>query len=85
MDIFYKPPLQADAECKALEMNYMNCMMQKALGDRVDEEYRVKDYILWYHLECPKWVEKWDDPNEFRGKWRNWFTARNHEAKLFSE
>lgn len=35
MDYFYKPPAQHPLECKALEKNYMNCLMQKALNDNV--------------------------------------------------
>jgi hypothetical protein len=36
MDYFYAPPLQRDDECAALEDNYMNCLMQKALKDKVE-------------------------------------------------
>ena len=35
MDLFYKPPLQSKSECMALEKNYMNCLMQKAIKDKV--------------------------------------------------
>lgn len=35
MDYFYKPPAQHPLECKALEKNYMNWLMQKALNDNV--------------------------------------------------
>ena len=35
MDYFYKPPLQRTDECTKLEENYVNCLMQKALNDKV--------------------------------------------------
>ena len=35
MDFFYKPPIQRPDECAALEENYMNCLLQKSLKDRV--------------------------------------------------
>ena len=44
------------------------------------------DSILWFHLECPKARDKFDDPVEFRIKWRDWFAERNADAKnLFNE
>ena len=73
MDIFYKPPLQREDECDALEENYMNCLMQKALRDRVFNDRCKLDSILWFHLECPKSVSKFDNPIEFKRKWRDFF------------
>ena len=61
MNIFYKPPLQRGDECEALEDNYMNCLVQKALKDRVLTNKCVLDSILWFHLECPKAAAKFDD------------------------
>ena len=31
------------------------------------------DSILWFHLECPKAVSKFDDPIEFKRKFRDFF------------
>ena len=53
MDFFYKAPAQRPDECKVLEMNYMNCLLQKAMKDRVMNNRCVMDSILWYHMECP--------------------------------
>ena len=39
------------------------------------------DSILWFHLECPKARDKFDDPTEFRIKWRDWFAENNAHAK----
>ena len=82
MDIFYKPPLQRPDECRALEENYMNCLLQKALKDKVMNNRCVLDSILWYHLECPKEVAKFDDPVEFKRKWRNFFAQTKASAEL---
>ena len=73
MGQFYAPPLQRPDECKSLEANYMNCMLQKALKDRVTINRCVMDSILWFHLECPKEVAKFDDKFEFKRKWRDFF------------
>ena len=56
MDLFYRPPLQRNDECEKLEENYMNCLYQKALNDKVYTNTCVLDSVLWFHLECPKWV-----------------------------
>lgn len=82
MDIFYKPPLQRPDECKALEENYMNCLMQKALKDRVTTNKCVMDSILWFHLECPKDSAKFDDPTEFKRKFRNFLSVQKAMAEL---
>ena len=82
MDIFYKPPLQRPDECKALEENYMNCLMQKALKDRVTTNKCVMDSILWFHLECPKDSAKFDDPTEFKRKFRNFLSLQKAMAEL---
>lgn len=82
MDIFYKPAMQRPDECRALEENYMNCLLQKALKDKVMNNRCVLDSILWYHLECPKDVAKFDDPVEFKRKWRNFFAQTKASAEL---
>lgn len=71
MDLFYKPPLERPDECHALEENYMNCLFQKALRDRVSTNRCVMDSILWFHLECPKAVSQFDDPMAFKRKVRD--------------
>ena len=82
MDIFYKPPLQRPDECRALEENYMNCLMQKALKDKVLTNKCVMDSLLWFHLECPKAAVKFDDPLEFKRKFRNFFALQKASAEL---
>ena len=81
MDFFYKPPIQRRDECEVLEDNYMNCMLQKAMKDRVFNNKCVMDSILWFHLECPKARDVFDDPVEFRLKWRHFFAQQNAMQK----
>ena len=89
MDLFYKPPLQRADECSALEENYMNCLLQKAMRDKVLTNRCVMDSILWFHLECPKAAAKFDDPNEFKRKFRDFFaetrTAANNVSYISDE
>ena len=75
MDLFYKPPLQRPDECLSLEENYMNCMLQKTLRDHVMTNRCTLDSVLWFHLECPKHAAKFDNPIEFKRKWRDFFAA----------
>ena len=81
MDFFYKPPIQRPDECEVLERNYMNCMLQKALKDRVYNNRCNMESILWYHLECPQAKDKFDDPVEFKIKWRDFFAQVHAGAK----
>ena len=81
MDLFYKPPLQRPDECSALEENYMNCLLQKALRDKVLTNRCNMDSILWFHLECPKAVAKFDDPIEFKRKFRDFFASTRTAAE----
>jgi hypothetical protein len=76
MDLFYRPPLMRPDECKALEENYMNCMMQKAMRDKVPTNMCNLDSLLWFHLECPKHVDSFDNPTQFKAKWRDWFSEQ---------
>ncbi len=80
MDLFYKPPLQRPDECAALEENYLNCLLQKAMRDRVFNNRCVMDSILWFHLECPKAAAKFDDPVEFKRKFRDFFAETRTAA-----
>lgn len=82
MDLFYKPPLMRPDECRALEENYMNCLLQKTLKDKVMTNRCVLDSVLWFHLECPKEVAKFDDPVEFKRKWRNFFASTKAAAEM---
>ena len=84
MDLFYKPPLQRPDECKALEENYMNCLLQKAMRDRVLTNRCVMDSILWFHLECPKAAAKFDDPLEFKRKFRDFFADTRTAAEMIT-
>jgi hypothetical protein len=81
MDLFYKPPLQRPDECASLEENYMNCLLQKAVRDKVLTNRCVMDSILWFHLECPKAAAKFDDPVEFRRKFRDFFAETRTAAE----
>ena len=82
MDFFYKPPMQRPDECEALEENYMNCMVQKALKDRVQNNRCVMDSILWFHLECPRHAQAFDDPSTFKLKFRDYFAHLKLDAQV---
>ena len=41
------------------------------------------DSILWFHLECPKARDAFDDPVEFRLKWRHFFAEQKAMQKDF--
>ena len=69
-------------ECKALEENYMNCMLQKVLKDKVLNNRCRLDSVLWFHLECPLDVAKFDDPIHLKRKWRNFFAETKATAEL---
>ena len=81
MDTFYKPPMQRATECKALEDNYMNCLFQKSLKDKVIVNRCVLDSVLWFHLECPRASAKFDDPIEFKKKFRDFFASNKSIAE----
>ena len=85
MDFFYKPPMQRVDECKALEENYVNCLMQKALKDHVLNNRCVMDSILWFHLECPRQAATFDDPNSFKLKFRDFFAHQKLDAQILYE
>ena len=76
MDMFYKPPMQRKVECDSLETNYINCLMQKSLKDKVLTNRCVLDSVLWFHLECPRAASKFDDPVEFKKKFRDYFATK---------
>ena len=72
--------------------------MQKALGDRVYLNKCVLDSVLFFQIECPKWHAKFDDPAEFKLKfkkfiaetksscafWYNWTDREKQHAIEFS-
>ena len=72
--MFYKPPMQRQQECNALEDNYLNCLFQKAVKDQVFNNKCDMDRILWFHLECPKKAGQFDDPIMFKKKFRDFFS-----------
>ena len=74
MNMFYKPPVQGRAECNALEQNYQNCIVQKALKDRITSNKCNLDSVLFFHLECPRRVSEYDDAHEFRRKFKDFFS-----------
>ena len=63
-----------------LEENYMNCLMQKALKDKITVNRCVLDSILWFHTECPRAASEFDDPVEFKRKFRNFFASNKSIA-----
>ena len=76
MDQFFKPPLQRPDECATLEENCINCLLQKALKDRVKNNRCVLDSVLWFHLECPRAAAAFDDKFEFKRKFREFFAVQ---------
>ena len=73
MDYFYQAPNERKPECEALEKNYMNCLVQKSMKDKVFNNKCVLDSVLWFHLECPTYVAAYDDPAQFRAKVRDFY------------
>lgn len=82
MDFFYKPNAARPDECKVLEENYMNCLLQKAMKDRVTNNKCVLDSILWFHLECPKQAAAFNDPDSFKYKFRDLFATIKADAEV---
>lgn len=82
MDLFYKAPLQRRDECKALQENYMNCLLQKALKDKVMNNRCKLDSVLWFHLECPLDADKFSDPISFKRMWRNFFAEQKATIEM---
>lgn len=82
MDFFYKPNAARPDECRALEENYTNCLLQKSLKDRVMNNKCVMDSILWFHLECPKQAAAFDDPDTFKLKFRDFFAHTKADAEI---
>mmetsp|Transcript_33608 Transcript_33608/g.51761 ORF Transcript_33608/g.51761 Transcript_33608/m.51761 type:complete len:168 (-) Transcript_33608:58-561(-) len=85
MDMFYRPPVQRQSECRSLEDNYMNCLFQKALKDKVTKNNCKLDGILWFHLECPKAADQFDDPIEYKRKFRDFFAQNKAMADDYLE
>ena len=40
------------------------------------------DSVLWFHLECPVAVAKFDDPVHFKRKWRNFLAETKATAEV---
>lgn len=51
-------------ECQFLEKNYLQCLLQKALKDRVEKNQCDLEHVLYFHTECPDYAKKYDDPVE---------------------
>ena len=85
MDFFYKPPVQRADECQELEKNYMTCLLQKALKDRVFNNRCNMDSILWYHLECPQSSAEFDEPDTFKLKFRDLFAAQKFDREIMEQ
>ena len=85
MDFFYKPPVQRADECQELEKNYMTCLLQKALKDRVFNNRCNMDSILWYHLECPQSAAEFDEPDTFKLKFRDLFAAQKLDREIMEQ
>ena len=47
-------------ECKYLEKNYLECLLQKGLKDRVETPKCNLEYVWYFHTECPDYVKKYD-------------------------
>ena len=54
----------------------MNCIYQKAVSDNVMFNKCGLDNVLWFHLECPKWIDFWDNPNYFKVRMRNYINEK---------
>ena len=39
------------------------------------------DSILWFHTECPRAASEFDDPVEFKRKFRNFFASNKSIAE----
>jgi len=60
-----------------LEANYLNCLLQKALKDKVPINSCNLEHVLWYHLECPDYLKKFDDPKHEKYLKRQMFNILN--------
>ena len=43
----------------------------------------VLDSVLWFHIECPKAASAFDDPLEFKRKWRDFFSQNKSLADTY--
>lgn len=62
-DIFYVPPKQKRVECQYLEKNYISCIIQKAMKDRIGSPVCDLHGVIFFHVECPDWVKRFDAPD----------------------
>ena len=44
----------------------------------------VLDSVLWFHLECPKDVAKFDNSNDFKRKFRDFFAETRSVVDLYT-
>lgn len=40
----------------------MSCLLQKSLKDRIPLSACDLEDVLWFHVECPDYTKKFDDP-----------------------
>ena len=52
------------------------------MKDKVLVNKCAQDYILWFHLECPKAVAAFDDPNTFKLKFRDMFAHMKMDREM---
>lgn len=62
-DIFYTPPRQSRVECQYLEKNYLSCIIQKAMKDRISRPICDLYGVVLFHIECPAYLQKFDGPD----------------------
>ena len=51
------------------------------MKDKVLVNRCVLDSILWFHLECPKAASEFDNPVEFKKKFRDFFAHNKSVAE----
>ena len=62
-DIFYVPPKQKRVECQYLEKNYISCIVQKAMKDRISNPVCDLHGVIFFHIECPSYLKRFDAPD----------------------
>ncbi|MFM7856557.1 MAG: hypothetical protein ACKO96_32700, partial [Flammeovirgaceae bacterium] len=51
------------------------------MKDKVLNNRCILDSVLWFHLECPKRASEFDDPLEFKKKFRDFFAHNKSIAE----
>ena len=63
----------------------MNCLLQKAVKDRVLNNKCNMDSILWFPLECPQHHALFDEPDTFKLKFRDMFAHKKLDLEVLEE